>query len=48
MKQTTKNTGTDMALGMCFGVAVGSVIDSLAQQEKLNCPVRLQMQMMNG
>ena len=30
MKQTTKNAGTDMALGMCFGAAVGSVIDSLA------------------
>ena len=28
MKQTTKNAGTDMALGMCFGAAIGSVIDS--------------------
>ena len=29
MKQTTKNAGTDMALGMCFGAAVGSAIGSL-------------------
>ena len=48
MKQTTKNAGTDMAVGMCFGAAIGSVIDSLVQQEKLNCPARLQMQMMDG
>ncbi|MFQ9153362.1 MAG: hypothetical protein ACLR6B_19950 [Blautia sp.] len=29
MKQTTKNAGTGMTLGMCIGVGVGSVIDSL-------------------
>ena len=29
MKQTTKNAGTGVALGMCFGVAVGSAIESL-------------------
>ena len=29
MKQTTKNAGTGMALGMCFGVAIGSAIDRL-------------------
>lgn len=29
MKQTTKNTGTGMVLGICLGVGVGSVIDSL-------------------
>lgn len=29
MKETTKNAGTGMALGMCFGVAVGSAIDRL-------------------
>lgn len=29
MKQTTKNAGTGMALGMCFGADVGSAIGSL-------------------
>ncbi len=29
MKQTTKNAGTGMALGICFGAAIGSAIDSL-------------------
>ena len=29
MKQTTKNRGTGMVLGICLGVGVGSVIDSL-------------------
>ncbi len=29
MKQTTKNAGTGAALGMCFGVAIGSAIESL-------------------
>lgn len=29
MKQTTKNTGTGIALGMCFGAAIGSAIDGL-------------------
>ena len=28
MKQTSKNAGIGMVLGMCIGVGVGSVIDS--------------------
>lgn len=27
MKRTTKNVGTGIALGMCFGIAIGSTIE---------------------